>query len=81
MQTGAGRNSITETSDMARGGMVGVGVDNNTVNNINGQFYAVNGFSPALPPPLRYPGDNNGQRMFMIQFKKCCLCNPDPGWH
>ena len=75
MQTGAGRNFITETSDMAGG--TGGRVDNNTVNNINGQFYAVNGFTP----PPRYLGDNNGLGMFMIQLKKCCLCDPGPGWH
>ena len=68
MQTGAGRNFITETSDMA-GGRRGW-VDNNTVNNINGQFYAVNGFTGALPPPLSFLVDNNGLGMFMIQFKK-----------
>ena len=40
--------------------MVGGGVDNNTVNNINGQFYAVNGFTGALPPPPSFLVDNNG---------------------
>ena len=45
-------------------------MDNNTVNNINGQFYAVNGFTGALPPPLSFLVDNNGLGMFMIQFKK-----------
>ena len=55
MQTGAGRNFITETSVMA--GREG---DNNTVNNINGQFYAVNGFTGALPPPPSFLVDNNG---------------------
>ena len=53
------------------------GVDNNTVNNINGQFYAVNGFTGAAgPPPPSFLVDNNGLGMFMIQLKKCCLCNP-----
>ena len=66
MQTGAGRNFITETSDITGGGRE----DNNTVNNINGQFYAVNGFTGALPPPLSFLVDNNGLGMFMIQFKK-----------
>ena len=54
--------------DVRYGGGEEEGGDNNTVNNINGQFYAVNGFTGAGPPPPSFLVDNNGLGMFMIQL-------------